>query len=435
MTQKDALKIMNAGYNVLLTGAAGSGKTYLLNRFIAQAKERGLGVAITASTGIAATHLGGRTIHSWAGIGIKESLTKKDLQKISKRSYLKKQFEGTDILIIDEISMLSAEHLDMVNLVCQSLKKNTLAFGGLQIILSGDFFQLQPIAAAESKARFVYYSQVWPEMDLRVCYLEEQHRQNDADLDFVLNALREAQADCKVKEILGQRLIKEENSQATALRLYTHNLDVDRINHLELAKIKDEEEKYYMIGSGQEKLVAALKKNCLAPEVLTLKRGARVMFVKNKFKESKTIYVNGQSGVVVSFDENRWPVVRCSNGDLITVTPEAWTIDDEEQHILAQISQIPLRLAWAITVHKSQGMTLESATIDLSRAFACGMAYVALSRLRSLEGLFLLGISESAYQVDQEVLAYDKELKKLSAIAKNMKIKFSGRRQDALFKI
>lgn len=427
MTQKDAWKIMKAGHNVLLTGAAGSGKTYLLNKYINYLKEQGLGVAITASTGIAATHIGGRTIHSWAGIGIKDNLSQKDLNNLSKRAYLKKQFEKTEILIIDEVSMLSAYHLDMINAVCQVMKKSFLPFGGLQLVMSGDFFQLPPISRGEEEIQFVYQSKIWSEMDLRVCYLEEQHRQNDKKLSLVLKALRENMVNQDIINILQERLGTSSNSEIRPIKLFTHNIDVDIINQAELDKIKEEEKHYYMTSDGEEKLVMSLKKNCLVPAKLTLKKGALVMFVKNKFKNEEAVYVNGSAGVVVDFNENSYPLVRLNNGNLITVTPESWTIDDEEK-ILARINQIPLRLAWAITIHKSQGMTLDSAAIDLSRSFTYGMGYVALSRLISLEGLHLGGINEMAYRVNPQILDFNEEL--LEASKKAQKNKKSTWRKE-----
>ena len=416
MKQKEALKILEAGHNVLLTGPAGSGKTFLLNQYSAYLKKKGIGVAITASTGIAATHIGGRTIHSWAGIGIKDSLSQRDLQSLAKKAYLKKQFEKTEVLIIDEISMLHAHRLDMVNQVCQVLKKNFLPFGGLQVVLSGDFFQLPPISPGNEEAEFVYKAQVWPEMDIRVCYLEEQHRQNDEKMTRILGSLRRDEVGAETIALLQNR-IKERPKGISPVRLFTHNVDVDRINNQELDLIEAEEHVYHMTSSGDKKLVVTLQKSCLAPSDLVLKKGALVMFVKNKFKEEKALYVNGTTGVVVAFDEYNFPIVRLRSGEEIVVGPDSWTIDDDDK-ILARINQLPLRLAWAISVHKSQGMTLEAAEIDLSRSFGYGMGYVALSRLSSLAGLYLLGINEMAYKLDPQVFAFDRELILLSEEAR-----------------
>jgi ATP-dependent exoDNAse (exonuclease V) alpha subunit len=385
MKQKDALAILEAGHNVLLTGPAGSGKTFLLNKFIAYLKKKQIGVAITAPTGIAATHIGGRTIHSWAGIGIKDSLSPKEIQSLTKKPYLKKQFENTSVLVIDEVSMLHSYRLDMVDRVCQAFKKNGLPFGGLQLVMSGDFFQLPPISKGGEEADFVYKADVWPEMDLRVCYLDEQHRQKDAKISRILKSFRDDQVDAEIVELLAGRMNQPIKDLIRPVRLFTHNIDVDAINEAELQKIAEPEFVYRMSGEGEKKLVDSLKKNCLVPENLILKQGALVMFVKNKFKDDQTIYVNGSTGQVSGFDGSNFPIVRLSSGTEIVVAPDSWTIDDDNK-ILAKITQIPLRLAWAITVHKSQGMTLEAAEIDLSRSFGYGMGYVALSRLTSLEG-------------------------------------------------
>jgi hypothetical protein len=193
-------------------------------------------------------------------------------------------------------------------------------------------------------------------------------------------------------------------------KLFTHNADVDAINNDELSKIDDAEEIFHMTATGKENLIVNLKKSCLAPEVLKLKIGAEVMFVKNNFDKG---YVNGTRGRVVDFSDDSMPVVETKNGDRITVEPETWSIDDEKK-ILASIKQIPLRHAWAITVHKSQGMSLDSAVIDLSKSFSYGMGYVALSRVRTLDGVVLLGLGEGALLVDPRILAIDKRLQELS---------------------
>lgn len=417
MKQKEALKILQAGHNVLITGPAGSGKTFVLNQYISYLKEEKIGVAITASTGIAATHLEGRTIHSWAGIGIKDRLSKGEINSLCRKPYLRKQFEKTRVLIIDEVSMLDASRLDMINAVCQAFKKNSLPFGGIQLVMSGDFFQLPPISSGSSEIDFVYKAKIWSEMDLRVCYLSEQHRQNDKKMSAVLKSLRENKVNTETKALLRSRLNQKPKTKTKPVKLFTHNIDVDLINKEELEKINSTELSYQMTDEGEKRLSDSLKKNCLVPEYLVLKVGALVMFVKNKFKDDKIVYVNGTTGVVVGFDESNYPIVALSSGEEIVAKPESWTIDDEDK-VLAKITQVPLRLAWAITVHKSQGMTLEAAEIDLSRSFGYGMGYVALSRLKSLDGLYLLGINEMAYKLNPEVFQYDKELLALSKEAK-----------------
>ncbi|MDP1883802.1 MAG: PIF1 family DEAD/DEAH box helicase [Candidatus Moranbacteria bacterium] len=406
MEQKTALEILKLGYNVFLTGPAGSGKTYLLKQYIDYLKSRDIGVAVTASTGIAATHMNGQTIHSWSGMGISETFNEADFAKLKKRGYQQERFKKTKVLIIDEISMLHAHQLDIVNSICKSFKEPFLAFGGLQVILCGDFFQLPPVTKSKEETRFVIESDAWREMDPKVCYLEEQHRQEDREMLKILNDIRSQSCDEKTKALLVSRANIEIGNTLRPTRLFTHNANVDAINALELGKIKGESKLFRMTENGNEYLVASVKKGCLAPEKLALKKGAVVMFVKNNFDRG---YVNGTLGEVAGFDSKGMPIVDTVSGKTIVATPEKWSIEENDES-LASVSQIPLRLAWAITVHKSQGMTLDAVEMDLSKSFEYGMGYVALSRVRTLSGIKLLGINERALQVNPKVLALDKLL-------------------------
>lgn len=431
MKQEKVLEILRSGHNVFLTGPAGSGKTFLLNKYIQELKEDRVDVAITASTGIAATHIGGRTIHSWSGIGIRDSLNSTEIKALKRKPYLKKEFERVSVLIIDEISMLDAPRLDTIDLVCRSFKKNNLPFGGIQVIMSGDFFQLPPVSRNGDKVTFAYDSKVWSKMDLIVCYLDEQYRQKDKNIAKILQAIRSGNMDTNSHKLLLSRTKKRPKTKIKPIKLFSHNVDVDAINNIELSKIDSEEHSYKMTSSGDRVLLEFLTKNCLAPKNLVLKIGAQVMFVKNKFADDRVIYVNGSMGKIIGFDGENFPIVELTSGSEVVAKPDAWTVDDDET-ILAKITQIPLRLAWAITVYKSQGMTLESAEIDLSRAFNYGMGYVALSRLTKLDGLCLLGINEMACKVDPQVFSYDKELLKLSSQVKSIEPKtYKG--QDYLF--
>ena len=435
MKQKEALEILKMGYNVFLTGAAGSGKTYVLNQYISLLKDGGVSVGVTASTGIAATHMQGMTIHSWAGIGIKADISSTDLAKMAKKSYLKKRFKYAKVLIIDEVSMLHHYRLDMVDRVCRAMKEqDEQPFGGLQVVLCGDFFQLPPISRGAEKANFVYHSDIWQNMDLKVCYLDEQYRQQDDELLKILNDIRDNTVTDDTLNPLRRRYKKEITGVVEPTKLYTHNSDVDRINEQALNKLDDAEEVHEMTGTGKQKLLEVLMKSCLAPEVLRLKKNATVMFVKNNHDKG---YVNGTLGTVVDFDEFGYPIVRMRNGEEITATPESWVIE-EDGKVLAEVSQVPLRLAWAITVHKSQGMSLDAAEMDLSRSFEPGMGYVALSRVRTLDGLRMLGWGEKAGEVNKEVLEFDqgfkKETKSVSEWLKSLGKSVIKENQEKFFK-
>lgn len=431
MKQKDALKILKAGKNVYLTGAAGSGKTYVLNEYISYLKNRGVSVGVTASTGIAATHIGGVTIHSWSGLGIRDTLNEADIENLVQREHLYKRFERTRVLIIDEVSMLSARLFDFVERVCRAMKRNEDPFGGMQIVLSGDFFQLPPIARDGGNAEFINMSDAWKNMDVRVCYLDEQFRHSDSSLERILNEMRGKGASPETRTLLAEMCGKECAEKVAPTRLYTHNVDVDAENQRELDKLPGNDHTYQMRSSGKSSIVESLKKSILAPEKLVLKKKALVMFVKNAFDNG---YVNGTLGIVEDFDGGGMPIVKTFSGKRIYVGPAEWLVE-EDGKTRAKVEQLPLRLAWAITVHKSQGMSLDAAEIDLSRAFVPGQGYVALSRLRKLSGLSLRGLNDMALKMHPQAMKIDTHLLSESAKWERVLERFDETEMEEMHKI
>lgn len=426
MRQDEALTILKTGVNVFLTGEPGSGKTHTINRYIAYLRERGIHVSVTASTGIAATHVNGMTIHSWSGIGVKDELSDWDIEGILSREKTVRRILDTKVLVIDEISMLDATILDSVDRVVRAVRKDQRPFGGMQIIFVGDFFQLPPVSRGRA-ARFAFESSAWEASNTIICYIHEQHRQEDEGFLEILTALRAAQFTDDLLARLRSRIGIESRAKVPT-RLYTHNVDVDRENDSALESIKSSGRRYEMLSSGASALVETLKKSCLSPENLTLKVGAAVMFTRNNFEVG---YVNGTLGTVENFSVSGVPVVKTLSGRSIAAEPQEWSIVDGTR-VLAKVTQVPLRLAWAITVHKSQGMSLESVIIDLGSAFEYGQGYVALSRVRTLDGLYLRGLNARALQTHPRVVASDERFRDASEAAA---FKFESLSKDEVQKL
>ena len=465
MRQSSALDILKTGQNVFLTGSAGSGKTYTLNQYIDYLRARRVPVAVTASTGIAATHMNGTTIHSWSGIGIKDELSDRDLSNLSRKQFLADRLKDTAVLVIDEISMLHAKQLNLVSQVLKHVRKNDKAFGGIQVVVAGDFFQLPPIGSKgeTNREKFAFMSEAWLDAKFHICYLSEQHRQvseaanGGLDLDDILNQIRRQEV--TFESIAALEATFDQNVDIKRTRLYTHNLNVNGINDKELAALEGEMMRFTATSTGDSKLVETLKNTVRTQDDLLLKDGAKVMFIKNNTELGVS---NGTMGELIGFaavkvddskdnsddlidddsaennaDKNtkskskkatkekekpkskkpsmqKMPVVRLNSGREVIAEPEEWIIEDETGDVLASYEQVPLCLAWAITIHKSQGMTLDAAEIDLSRTFELGQGYVALSRLKSLAGLQLLGMNDMSLQLDPLARGADKRFLVLS---------------------
>ncbi|MFC1659514.1 DEAD/DEAH box helicase [Pseudomonadota bacterium] len=414
-SQREVVEAIEKDKNVFVTGPAGTGKSYLLNYLKQEYLKKGLHV--TASTGIAAVNISGTTLHSWAGIGLGNLPLDQTLSRIfsGKGIRLRRKIRGAKMLAIDEISMISSDTLNLVNNVLKAIKETDEPFGGLQIILFGDFLQLPPIvdnfSNTDDTEHFCFNSEAWQEANLKTFVLKEIFRQTDNRFIQLLNNLRFGKIEKDDIEILKERYNVEDNNKSIKPTILgTHNYKIEQINYENLKMLPSKEYVFIATFEGSEKKFDFLRKNCIAPESLKLKVGAQVMMLKNTYKADGII--NGSLGIVRDFSPNKkYPIVEFSNGNLITVGPEKWVIEkfDEKKKKMVEetsLTQIPLLLAWAITIHKSQGMTLDKIECDLENAFAEGQIYVALSRVKDLSGLFIKSFNVNKIRVNSTVAEF-----------------------------
>jgi len=422
--QNTALSILKTGKNVFLTGSAGTGKTYILNEYILYLKSRKIYPTIVAPTGIAASHLGGQTIHSFFSLGIRDEIDDSFIQNLLDKKYIQMRFSKLTVLIIDETSMVSPFIFSSMDTILKAFKKNDKPFGGIQVILSGDFFQLPPISKSKDGKRFAWQSPAWKDLDLQTCYLEKKFRQDDDVLISILDEIRSGKISSNTYDALNSRIGISLETGFKPTKLYTHNLDVDKINNDELNKLPTQAHSFFFTSQGAKSNIEKIFKSSMVQENMVLKKDAVVMFIKNNPEKG---YINGTTGIVIDFSKDgNLPIVKLSNGYTVKVPLEDWSLENEKGSITAKVSQLPLKLAWAITIHKSQGMTLDSAQIDLSKTFEVGQGYVALSRIKNIDGLQLIGFNDTALMVDPLILSIDDRIKQASKKAKDKISSFSN---------
>lgn len=403
-------RVIKNRQHICISGSAGTGKTYVL-KFLIQAlsKREGAGLTITASTGIAAVNIGGCTLHSFAGIGVAPMLTLEDKQKILLKVLRSKdaveRWLTTTVLIIDEISMVSADLLELLDMIAREVKgEKDKAFGGIQLILAGDFHQLPPIFKSYGKSprSYCFTSPLWEELVLNskenTILLTSVHRQKDPKFIHILNEFRIGEVSAGSIKVLNECLVNRKpipNDAIIPTRLYCTNKDVNEENKQRLDALPDElvvleAHDTWKISPTKTASTNIIKTSVdkIVPATIELKIGAQVLLTRN-FLHNLGLY-NGSRGIVVGFDEfNKNPIVTFDTGKVVTIEP----VDFEQKSVnndgVLVRRQVPLKLAWAMTVHKSQGCTLSRAELMLSNAFDHGQVYVALSRVSSLEGLWL----------------------------------------------
>lgn len=414
--QKSFFESLFSGENVFLTGPGGVGKSYCLSTLFEFLERERFFVGKTASTGIAAVNISGSTIHSFAGLGLADKDGRALLNDVKKNKKAIRRISGCRMLFIDEISMIDSDLLDKLDLVFREFRQSGKPFGGVQVCFSGDFLQLPPVAKGffDKSQAFCFNSDAWKGADIKAVYLDEIIRQDKtSEFAALLNEIR--QGDLTNVALLDKCVHKKnKKSKVDPVRLFCINKNVDVYNHEKLKSIDSESRFYYADDTGDPRHIEFLNKNCLAPKTLELKIGAQVILLYNLNTELG--FVNGTVGVIKSF-ENGLPVLERTDGETIIVEKQSWDIkeavavgDRTDYNVVASRKQIPLKLGWAATVHKSQGMTLDTAEVDLDRAFEYGQVYVALSRVKSMDGLILKNFDPSLIKAHPSALKFYKEL-------------------------
>lgn len=425
--QSEALARLLNRENLFLSGPAGSGKTTVINKFVelVDAEHEGeVDIAVTASTGIAATLIDGETIHSWAGLGIDTEPF--DPKNITPMMFHKaRNLKSVDVLIIDEISMLPAYLFDKLDQAMRFFRKIEEPFGGVQLVLMGDFMQLPPIDKREPglNAGFVVTSDVWKELDISYCYLDKLRRATDTKLMEVLIKMSYNKVDEKTKDLINSRIGVEPDPDKTYTTLFTTNINVDKFNKEQLDKNPNKLFSYRMTKSGDEKAVKKLLKQSNIPDVVELKKDVTVILTTNIYSP-QGLLANGSIGKVIDLN-NTSVLVKFNNGRVSYISRKEFSQTEDVTYydqlakkemkykrVIASVMQYPLKLGFAITVHKSQGQTFDGVVVDLRKVFASGLGYVALSRVRTLDDLIVIGISDKAYKVDEFSMKISQTVKK-----------------------
>jgi len=432
--QLTAVNSFKLGENILLTGPGGTGKSYLLRHLKEWSEQQNKKIQVCALTGCAAVLLQckAKTIHSWGGIGRASGEIKDIVRKITRNKYKKKPWIETDILIIDEVSMMSKKLFDIIDIVARiSRGKRDIPFGGMQMVLSGDFYQLPPVGNVEEPdtSAFCFESDNWNNCIHTVIELTTIHRQNNDAYKKILNQIRVGKITQSTIQALTKRIIVpneeikptilfpmrshadavniQEYTRLSGTKEYVYNMQsVDNIDNLNSSQKKQRE---HLLPSDFENEFHTLTNALLADNKIKLKIGTQVMCVANLDQDGEHPIINGSQGIVVGFSgDGNYPMVKFRHGIVMSVQPHSWV---SETIPGVCIKQLPLIYSWAITIHKSQGVTLETAQIDVgSRIFECGQTYVALSRVIDLEGLYLTDFNYKQIKINTKVRDFYKGL-------------------------
>lgn len=425
------LTLLQNGENVFVTGFAGTGKSYILNKLKEKFKKK---LTITSTTGIAAVNVKGQTLHSWAGVGLCRNTISKTVEKIKGRRTQYKQILNCHILAIDEISMLNIETFEYVNEVLKLIRECDKPFGGIQVLFIGDFYQLPPVNNEEqTELKYCFDSYVWDELDLKNVVLKKNYRQNE---ESFIRALSNMRTNCLNDEdirLLNGRCVDSDTYQTDMLHIFSTNDEANRYNFAKFNMIEEPiriltaEDAVYRgttpvydnFTESESYILEIFSKNCRAEKEIQLKLGAKVMLLVNM--DFNKGLINGACGTIQEFNENSISI-KFDNGTTVSIPKHKFEYYYNDR-VVATRTQYPLRLAYGITIHKSQGMTLDKLVVDCSRIFEKGQAYVAISRVKTLDGLYLKSFEPEKVLVDSHVTEFYEKLEEVGVVIPNPSIK------------
>lgn len=433
-SQPEVLARLFRRENIFISGLAGSGKTTVINRFteLIDAEYDGIfNIAVTASTGIAATLIGGTTIHSWAGLGISQDpFNPKDIPSHMWGRAV--NLRTVDTLIIDEVSMLPAYLFTKLDAALRYFRRNDEPFGGVQLVLIGDFLQLPPVVRRGEEHidhRYIIETQAWKDAKINYCFLDKSYRATDDRLKKMLTEIATGRITEHTRGIIKERQDGAPKESAVYTTLFTTNANVEKYN-LDTLKNSSEKSVFFPVEAtfGDKKDVAAAIKKFNVPEMLEFKKGATVILTKN-IQTGRGLIANGSLGVIEGFATGNIPIVRFNQGGTHLIPRAPYSLTERVEKLVglkktvyentkATVQQVPLKLGYAITVHKSQGQTFDGVTLDLSKCFQPGLGYVALSRVRTVDDLVITGFSEKAFDVSEKSMKITVFVKKKSLVAR-----------------
>lgn len=394
--------LYNSGQNLFITGQAGTGKSFVLNRF---RRTHGTDYKVIASTGAAAVLVGGSTFHSFFGLGLMQGRRKDIIQKALDNNKVVMRIGPAKGIILDEISMIPAAALDIANEICQIVRDDTRPWGGIRVIAVGDFFQLPPIAMADGKKDWAFFSKTWADSDFKTVCLEEVVRCEDSAYLEILSKIRKNRVDESVRTFMNSKVVdinKGKMNFGERPFLHSRRNVVDAFNRQCLDQIPAPLHTSQTTYIGHPHAIESLKKNMPISDVVELKVGA---FVMTRVNDVAKRFVNGSVGHVEEIRRGL-VVVRMSDGDKVGIEQHEFNLYDPDGKVLATATNYPLCLAYAITIHKSQGTTLDSMMVDLRNLWEPGQAYVALSRLRNPDDLQIVGWDEGSIRTDPYVVNF-----------------------------